>query len=59
MTDYALIYQFTDRGGSKVYYRYDLEDSKTRNEKLGEIRIPPETDINDRIAEDWGEQKQA
>ena len=58
MTDYALIYQRTENG-TDVYYRYDLEDSKTRNEKLGEIRIPPETDINDRVAEDWGEQKQA
>ena len=27
--------------------------------KPSEIRIPPETDINDRIAADWGEQKQA
>ena len=55
---YCLIYKFTDRAGNLVYHRYALDDYKTQHDKLGEVRVPPDThepDINERIKEDWRE----
>ena len=56
MNDYVLIFQYVDRCGNGVYYRYSLSDAKQQNNKLGEFRIAPdadEPDINAEIARDW------
>jgi hypothetical protein len=36
-------YVFTDRGGNSVYHVYPADDHMTMLNKLGEIRIAPDT----------------
>ena len=54
MNDFALIFEFIDRNGNGVYGQYLLEDAKTRKNRIGEVRLPPDHSLEDEIEKDYG-----